>query len=576
MRIRRLITLIGLLSLVGLSILLLGNKSIPDQYISSSEPFSHIIPANKPNLEDSVTEKSHPIAQLIRHAKENFDNVFSRQSKTLQEAVEEYRRRYKMPPPPHFDAWFRFAQKKGVKMIDEYDTIHHALLPFWGLDPKIVRERAREAMGFDNAVIGLLIRNGKVSKVDGGGPDQEWKRVALSDMMAKFVQYLPDMDLAFNIHDEPRVIIPNNDLDRLVSRAKDVALPNLFANPSLRNSWSRRPDDVNQGDRFEEFRTSRFNRFAHQPTWTNARSSCPINSPARNLDERGFDNVTAYSFSDLGFVYNTTASSDICLTPSLRYSYGFFARPNALDIVHDLFPIFSQSKISSFQDIIYPSPWYWSGKVTYESNKDVSWDEKKDQMYWRGSTTGGFSRAGGWRKQHRQRLVRKISELDKAKILENSGEEWRLKQVPRQDFKDLFTVKFSHIGQCDPEDCQAQAEFFDIAESAGQQDAWAYRHLLDIDGNAFSGRYYAFLLSNSLVYKYAIFREWHDEWIRAWVHYVPFSLKGDEYLESVRYLSSEEEGKQQAALLAKQGKQWAGQALRNEDLEAWFFRLLLE
>jgi hypothetical protein len=38
----------------------------------------------------------------------------------------------------------------------------------------------------------------------------------------------------------------------------------------------------------------------------------------------------------------------------------------------------------------------------------------------------------------------------------------------------------------------------------------------------------------------------------------------------------EEEGKKAAPQIATQGQQWAQQVLRNEDLEVWFFRLLLE
>ena len=202
-------------------------------------------------------------------------------------------------------------------------------------------------------------------------------------------------------------------------------------------------------------------------------------------------------------------------------------------------------------------------------------------MYWRGSTTGGFSRDGGWRRQHRQLFVEKINALGNAKVLVNhsasvTAADWRIKEVSRSDYKDLFDVKFSHVGQCDPDDCDAQTEYFDVVKPAKQHEAWAYKYLLDIDGNAFSGRFYAFLKSKSLVYKMAIFREWHEEWLRPWVHYIPLSSKGEEYVESVRYFQDEETGKIEAPRIANQGREWAGKVLRNEDFEVWFFRLLLE
>jgi hypothetical protein len=80
-------------------------------------------------------------------------------------------------------------------------------------------------------------------------------------------------------------------------------------------------------------------------------------------------------------------------------------------------------------------------------------------MYWRGSTTGGFSRDGGWRRQHRQRCVQKINALDTTKVLTspNNGDAgWQVKEVKRPDYQNMFDVKFTYIGQCDPGDCDAQ------------------------------------------------------------------------------------------------------------------------
>jgi hypothetical protein len=521
--------------------------------------------------------RSHPIDQMIRSAETQFAELQKAQSSTLQEAVAEYRRRYDLHPPPKFDMWYEFAKRRNVQLIDEYDTIFEQLRPFWGLTPQVIRSRVAEAIGYDNMLLTVLIRNGQTIKVVGGS---EWQQDATTRMMESFVSHLPDMDLPFNIHDEPRVIVSSDNLDRLINTANTQFIPAAFATQDPQNHFSDRPRDLGDGKHIPEVRLTRFNKFAHQPTWSHARASCSALSPARDYEEISKDNVTSWAFSDLGFIYNNTAFQDICMSPSLRETFGFFDRPNAFNIVQDLFPIFSQSKISSFQDILYPSPWYWATKVGYIEEKDMEWEKKEGQMYWRGSTTGGFSRSGGWRRQHRQRVVRKINAPDRAKILANRGEEnaphWATEEVNRKDFAPIMDVKFSHVGQCDPGDCDAQKEFFEIADKADQQDAWKYRFLLDMDGNAFSGRFYAFLKSKSLVFKMAVFQEWHKDWLKPWVHYIPMSLKGDDWLEAVRYFSGEPEGKVQAPRLAFQGRDWSAKALRNEDFEVWFFRLLLE
>lgn len=577
MRRSQLITILCVLCFVGLSITLLQRSNHGHSTSIKSDPIDpDLLDPSKPL--PPTTADTHPIHELITKAHDEDEQLRTGQSQTLSAAVKEYRRRYKLPPPPNFDKWYEFAKSKNVQLIDEYDTIYHSLLPFWGLKPSVIRGRAREALGFDNALMGLLVRDGKVVSAAGG---TEWQQTSTTGMVQGFVQHLPDMDLPFNIHDEPRVVMPSDDLSRLVAIATEKATPVAYTNPLPNNNWSPRPPDVDDGRQFNEVKITRFNWFAHQPTWTNSRISCPANSPARSLDESMTDDRSSFTFSELEFISNKTAFSDICLSPSLRDRFGFFNRPNAYNIVHDLFPIFSQSKISSYQDILYPSPWYWSNKVAYKESDDFDWEKKEGKLYWRGSTTGGFSRGGGWRRQHRQLFVEKINALGSAKILANhsaslTAADWRIKEVSRPDFKDLFNVKFSHVGQCDQGDCDAQVEFFDVVKPAKQHDAWAYKYLLDIDGNAFSGRFYAFLKSKSLVYKMAIFREWHEEWLRPWVHYIPLSSKGEEYVESVRYFRNEETGKIEAPRIANQGRDWAGKVLRNEDFEVWFFRLLLE
>ncbi|KAG6248002.1 hypothetical protein E4U24_002888 [Claviceps purpurea] len=526
----------------------------------------------------------HPVEHLSQTAEHEFRATLDRQSKTLEEAVKEYRRRYKLAPPPHFDKWVEFAMENKVQLVDEFDTIHELMTPFWGLSPRTIRSRAQEALGRDNGLLGIAIRGHKVAFVDNAhGP--EWQQEATTDMMAKFLQYLPDMDLAFNIHDEPRVVLQHDDLARLVRKATTEDMVSSFANPRPVNAFATSVPDL-EATRFTKVKRTRFRAAAHQPTWTTSRMSCPPDSAARILDDATLgDDAARYALTEAGFVANSTALADICLSPSLSQTHGFFDRPNGYNVAHDLFPIFSQSKMSSYSDIIYPSPWYWSGKVTYNEAKDFSWNDKDAQLYWRGSTTGGFGRDGSWKRHHRQRLVQKLTHAPQADVLEmetvGGGDQTHeapsngiLRQVKRSEVDALLNVRFSHVGQCDPADCQAQIKHFGVKDMVDMNDAWRYRFLLDMDGNAFSGRFYALLQSRSQVFKQAIFQEWHRERLKPWVHYVPMSMRGHDWVELVRFYSSRSNTRAEA--MARASSDWAGKTLRKVDMEAWFFRLLLE
>jgi len=527
--------------------------------------------------------KTHPIEQLANTATKDFDAKLARQSRSLGEAVAVYRGRYGIPPPPKFDVWYEFARSRNVQLIDEFDSIHQTLTPFWALEPKLLRERVSESLGFDNSLMAVLVRDGRITHVEGSNSSStlNWQEESLLKMMDSFIHHIPDMNLAFNLHDEPRVILPHDTLSRMVHVANTVHLPQANAQSEPKNTFSSRPEDLGSGKGVSEVRATRFNKFARQHTWSHSRLSCPPESPSRDFTESAPDNMTGYALGDLGFIYNTTAFSDICQTPSLRETFGFFDRPNVFNIVQDLVPIFSQSKISSFQDILYPSPWYWAEKVSYVEKEDPSWDAKNATLYWRGSTTGGFSRKGGWRRQHRQRVVRLLNGQKTSTILTHSPQdEWRSTTVQRHDYSSLIDASFSHIGQCDPSDCIAQREFFHVVDPEPQDRAWSSRLLLDVDGNAFSGRFISFLRSRSLVVKLAVFQEWHAEWLQPWVHYAPFSLKGEEWLETVRYLAGGNDRDPNGELLGKKladsGRDWADRAMRKEDMEVWFFRLLLE
>lgn len=57
----------------------------------------------------------HPILDLMERAEEAWSKKLGRASKTLPEAVAEYKRRYHRPPPIHFDKWYVVSMETKFK-----------------------------------------------------------------------------------------------------------------------------------------------------------------------------------------------------------------------------------------------------------------------------------------------------------------------------------------------------------------------------------------------------------------------------------------------------------------------------
>ncbi|KAJ6005279.1 hypothetical protein N7451_003223 [Penicillium sp. IBT 35674x] len=89
---------------------------------------------------------THPIDLLVHKATIQFDR-FSEQaakSRSLEEAVFEYRNRYHQHPPPGFDKWYEYATHRSSVIIDDFDELHKNLLPFRSVPPRELREATQK------------------------------------------------------------------------------------------------------------------------------------------------------------------------------------------------------------------------------------------------------------------------------------------------------------------------------------------------------------------------------------------------------------------------------------------------
>ena len=288
--------------------------------------------------------------------------------------------------------------------------------------------------------------------------------------------------------------------------------------------------------------------------------------------------MTGLAPPNLRFINNAPAAKDICLDSSVQGQHGTLVSPDTMLLSQDLLPVFSRNKLSTFSDILVPTPFYAQFPPNDEGN--VEWNDKKNDLYWAGTTTGGYHHDGSWQFTQRFRFVSLLNDASRPITLLHQlpSKAWDTYQATVKQISGKFNVKFTKQKLCAEEDC--------VAQKADQTLRWGdpdspteykkHRLVIDIDGQGSTDRFYKLLASGSTVLKQTLCEEWHDERLIPWVHYVPISMHMEEMPEVVRWLTEEEAGQQMAKKIADNGREWWARGLRNVDLSLYMFRLLLE
>lgn len=155
---------------------------------------------------------AHPIDTLIESAEKTFQGLLGKESHDLKSAAAEYRKRRGRHPPPGFDEWFKFAQEnKAVMVEDFFDQIYEDLSPFWGLPAATMR---KEAWAYEMTI---NVRGHNATT----GSDWFWTKIWL-DMTKTIEHLLPDMDLALNAMDEPRIVVPWEEINKYMETERET------------------------------------------------------------------------------------------------------------------------------------------------------------------------------------------------------------------------------------------------------------------------------------------------------------------------------------------------------------------
>ncbi|KAH8179340.1 glycosyl transferase family 90 domain-containing protein [Sarocladium implicatum] len=496
------------------------------------------ISTNESSLPTWDSEHPHPIEVLIDEAQARFQAMQKRQSATYAGAAGEYRRRHGIAPPRGFEEWYEYAVSNDSPIIDDFDSIHEAIAPFLQLSGKDVtemmnqihREKKSELWmcGFASRKAEAVCRHNR-RKV---GKDRDFG-ILFNELLGDVGGELKHIRALVNHLDEPRVLYEPTAEPDTDYNLRDVR---------KKSSW----DDLTR-------------RCSGDVEDWNAKN------PQVDLYE-------------LPFVANRSAVMDLCQHDEYRDMHGLLVNPKNLRLIEGYVPVLSTGKFSTMGDILIPSPAYIQSEFFYNNKGDVPWEKKWNKLYWDGSSTGGFAKdRDQWLRFHRQRFVSFVEQLETHaySYLQNVG--GRVMRTTSSFLNGrLYDVAFTHIFQGTTLACREEQQFFRTRSWRRADAALHSRLVFDLDGNGISGRFYRLLASHSLPLKQTLLREWHDERLIPWVHFVPISQGMEELPEVVRWLTSTERGQAKAKEMADAGRRWYSQALRDVDKGIYLYRVMLE
>ena len=512
--------------------------------------------------------------------------------------MSKYRRKYGRHPPPSFKEWYQFARKKNVHNIDDFEQIMDDLRPFWAVEPKALRNLAANMWRDENqGVAGIHVRDHKVVKET----NKSWRSETLVTLVGKIARYLPDMDIAMNRLDQPRVVVPWEDMQaHLVKEMATRRTP-----PEAADNFTTGMDgllDISS-DAEPESRENPEWYAAHGKQYMEiASTACPPESHARSNGTPQAKAEATYKNVLGGIITNFNLSSDLCtIGPEIQDEHGFLYSGSTVIPTKRLVPIFGECKVNVNSDILFPANMYWKHDDRYDYNEkhdDLKWESKTDTMIWRGVTSGGTQVQDNWQKMHRQRLVRIVNSTEmedqKVRILTEQPEKEGEYENFRQFYPSAFAANHTDVGFTGTMSCVPDCDFYNDVFSIKPMDPFSeqFRHkfLVDVDGHSFSGRWHAFLESKSLGIKATIFREWHDSRLFAWQHFVPMDNRYDDIYSILTYflgvgtppeqrsadtrdlnhdayvVRHDAEGRR----IANQGREWAKKVLRRDDIEVFY------
>ncbi|KAI1132756.1 hypothetical protein F5Y10DRAFT_185293 [Nemania abortiva] len=541
----------------------------------------------------------HPVDDLVYKNRVEADRWLRHAtvSTTLKLAVKEYgERHHGRKPPQNFDKWFEFARQKKSVVIDRFDRIEKDILPFWGLRPQNIRDGLGFLKGEPN--IGIIsIADGKVAHNAPSDPAQQEILDEIVTLISAFVEHLPAMEIAINLQERPRVLVPWNEIHKLRAIATQPGFQLISGRLGKRNdSDSSGETNIRFNKRAGPTYPAQPYIAAHQFRQLEA-IACPPGSPSRggvNWDVRDLCASCSLPHSKEQFPQDWEMALDPCHQPDVFNLHEFHTIPHEFELYQTLLPLFSGSKTAGFNDLLIP----FSRGGSKQDFDGKTFNQKQDLVLWQGDVNDIPTATHELlHSSHRLRLVHLIqnaTSTDTIPMLLGIGagqnSRFRYEDVPTSEGNSILPLRISLAGPsegCQDANCELVRDEFGLEPPMTEVDS-RYVMLLDTS-NGPPPNLLQVLRSNSVPVLSSIFQQWFTERLMPWVHFIPIDTRYHALHSTMSYFIGLDgrgtlNGRKQitparaedAKWIAQQGRKWAEKAMRKEDMEVYLFRLLLE
>ncbi|KAJ4478638.1 glycosyl transferase family 90-domain-containing protein [Lentinula edodes] len=504
----------------------------------------------------------HPIFELMDRAEKEWNDKLRKASTSLDEAIVEYRRRYRRNPPKGFDKWWEYVQKHNVQLPDEYDQIYHDMEPFWGLKPSYLLElQAERESKLDTYTIGKNA-DGKLDILKTSSQRGSYAQLIsiatkVLDVLRDVEDELPSFRATFTPHDVPNLMTDYVVKSKLLEAARTDSHIGKAQIPSV-----------------------------HRLGWL---SACDPESPARQIDFN-LDGPSPPK-PKKSFIYDHLLTMNPCLHPDLFWVHGqFLSHDTGPNTCPTMIPEFSSCSTSLHHNIRFPTPYGWVEDILPRSDDPDFADKTDERLLWRGTNTGiHHSPRTRWQSSHRNTLVRTVNEVNGTLdflVSPNLGYEDQPVDNPKTARRARLNPAMMDAAfvrepsQCDEPTCSQMKQIYEYKDMQSMKDAGNYKYVLDMDGNGWSGRFKRLMTSNSLVFKTTIYPEWFVDRVAPWVHYIPVQVDLSDLYDSLIFFRGDSNGEgaheELARQIALQGREWSKKYWRREDIIAYSYRLFLE